>query len=227
MGFQWGEMFAHMGVLAWSVVITLALMSLYSFTIGIERWWSFRRMRRSTLDFLPVASDALKRKDLKGALDSTRQYKHSHLAKVLNGGLHEFINHEQDRHEFDIIQAVERNLERASALTTAELRRGLGVLATVGSTAPFVGLLGTVGGIINTFQTINISGSGGLGAVAGGISEALYMTGIGLFVAIPAVWMFNYFTNRIEYFQVEMTNSASEILDYFMKRIGVGHATKA
>ena len=222
------------GPLAWGVIITLGIMSLYSLTIAIERWWVFRKMRNSTLEFLPAVTMALKEKDLKHALEETRRHKRSHLAKVLAGGLHEFVNHEAQKHDFDLIQAVERSLERSAALTTAELRHGLAFLATVASTAPFVGLLGTVGGIIKTFQTINISGSGGLAAVSGGISEALYTTAMGLLVAIIAVWLFNYFVGRIEYFQVEMTNSASELLDYFMKRVGVaptssgvGHASTA
>jgi biopolymer transport protein ExbB/biopolymer transport protein TolQ len=219
-GFDWGHMFGSMGLLAWGVVITLAIMSLYSLTMAVERWWTFSKMRKATLDFLPVVANALKDKDLKGALEATRRHKRSHLAKVLAGGLHEFINHEDQKHEFDLIQAVERALERAAALTSADMRRGLGVMATVASTAPFVGLLGTVGGIINAFQGMALTGSGGLGAVSAGIAEALITTAFGLFVAIPAVWFFNYFTGRIEYYQVEMTNSASELLDFFMKRLG-------
>lgn len=218
--FSWSEMFKHMGLLAWGVSITLLVMSLYSLTIGVERWWSFRRMRRSTIEFLPGVTHSFKERDLKGALEETRRHKRSHLAKVLAGGLHEFINHEDQKHDFDLIMACERALERSAALTTADLRRGLGVLATVGSTAPFVGLLGTVGGIINAFQGMGAAGGGSLAAVAPGIAEALITTAFGLFVAIPAVWLFNYFTGRIEYFQVEMTNSASELLDFFMKRVG-------
>ena len=91
-------------------------------------------------------------------------------------------------------------------------------MATIGSTAPFVGLFGTVVGIINAFKGISTEKSTGLGAVAGGISEALVTTAIGLFVAIPAVWMFNYFTDKIEAFDVEMGNSSSELIDYFLKR---------
>jgi biopolymer transport protein ExbB/biopolymer transport protein TolQ len=227
MGFGWKQIFEHMGLLAWGVMIVLGIMSLYSLTVGIERWFVFRRMRKSTMDFLPAVTHSLKDADLKGALEETRRHKRSHLAKVLAGGLHEFINHENQRHEFDIIQAVERSLERSGALTTAELRRGLGVLATVASTAPFVGLLGTVGGIINAFQGMALTGAGGLGAISAGISEALITTAFGLFVAIPALWMFNYFTGRIEYFQIEMTNSASELLDFFMKRLGKGAPASA
>ena len=100
----------------------------------------------------------------------------------------------------------------------AELKRGVSTLATIGSTGPFVGLFGTVIGIINAFKGISTEKSTGLGAVAGGISEALVTTAVGLFVAIPAVWMYNYFTNRVEAFDVEMGNSSSELIDYFLKR---------
>jgi biopolymer transport protein ExbB len=98
------------------------------------------------------------------------------------------------------------------------LKRGVSSLATIGSTAPFVGLFGTVVGIINAFKNMAAEKSTGIGAVAGGISEALVTTAVGLFVAIPAVWMFNYFTTKVEAFDVEMGNSSSELIDYFLKR---------
>ena len=116
------------------------------------------------------------------------------------------------------IEASKRALERAEAIVHAELKRGMSTLATIGSSAPFVGLFGTVVGIINAFKGISTEKSTGLGAVAGGISEALVTTAVGLFVAIPAVWAFNYFTGRIEAFDVEMGNSSSELIDYFLKR---------
>ena len=113
-------------------------------------------------------------------------------------------------------------MERASAIVHAELKRGVSSLATIGSTAPFVGLFGTVLGIINAFHGIASAKATGLAAVAGGIAEALVATAIGLFVAVPAVWMFNYFTNRLEAFDVEMDNSSSELIDYFIKRSSRG-----
>jgi len=116
------------------------------------------------------------------------------------------------------IEASRRALERAEAIVHAELKRGVSSLATIGSTGPFVGLFGTVFGIMNAFRSISASKSTGIGAVAGGISEALVTTAFGLFVAIPAVWVFNYFSNRIEAFDVEMGNSSSELIDYFLKR---------
>jgi len=109
-------------------------------------------------------------------------------------------------------------LERAEAIVHAKLKRGLAVLATIGATAPFVGLLGTVIGILHAFQQIATQKTSGIGAVAGGISEALVTTAFGLFVAIPAVMAFNYFTGRVEAFDVEMDNSSSELVDYFIKQ---------
>jgi biopolymer transport protein ExbB/biopolymer transport protein TolQ len=113
---------------------------------------------------------------------------------------------------------VRRAIQRASALTSSDLKKGIPSLATIGSTAPFVGLLGTVVGVISAFNGIASTGSSGLGAVSAGISEALVETALGLVVAIPAVWMYNYFTGRLEYFTVEMDNSSSELVDYFIKQ---------
>ncbi len=108
--------------------------------------------------------------------------------------------------------------QKTSALTAADLKKGMGSLATIGATAVFVGLLATTLGVINAFQGIAATGSGGLGAVSAGISEALVGTAVGLFVAIPAVWFYNYLTGRIEFFNVEMDNSSSELVDYFIKK---------
>ncbi|MEO6924260.1 MAG: MotA/TolQ/ExbB proton channel family protein, partial [Bryocella sp.] len=116
------------------------------------------------------------------------------------------------------VESSKRALERSEAIVHAKLKKGLGGLATIGSTAPFVGLLGTVMGILNAFQKIAQTKSSGLGAVAGGISEALVTTAFGLIVAIPAVMAFNYFTNKVEAFDVEMDNSSSELVDYFIKQ---------
>jgi biopolymer transport protein ExbB/biopolymer transport protein TolQ len=118
----------------------------------------------------------------------------------------------------DLVDTVRRAIQRASALTANDLKKGVSSLATIGATAPFVGLLGTVVGIITAFQGIAATGSGGLGAVSAGISEALVETALGLVVAIPAVWFYNYLTGRIEYFNVEMDNSSSELVDYFIKK---------
>ena len=117
-----------------------------------------------------------------------------------------------------MVDTVRRAIQRASALTANDLKKGISALATIGSTAPFVGLLGTVVGIITAFQGISSQGSAGLAAVSAGISEALVETALGLVVAIPAVWFYNFLTARLEYFNVEMDNSSSELVDYFIKK---------
>jgi len=153
------------------------------------------------------------------AIKIADRYPKSHLAKVVVAGLQEFKAHQLSQDiSGEVIDASHRALERAEAIVHAELKRGVSTLATIGSTAPFVGLLGTVVGIINAFKGISTEKSTGLGAVAGGISEALVTTAVGLFVAIPAVWAYNYFSGRIEAFDVEMGNSSSELVDYFLKR---------
>jgi biopolymer transport protein ExbB/biopolymer transport protein TolQ len=116
------------------------------------------------------------------------------------------------------MEASKRALQRAIAVKTAELKRGLSGLATVGSTAPFVGLFGTVVGIIGAFQALKSNETAGIGAVGGAISEALVATALGILVAVPAVWLFNYFTNKVTSFSIEMENSASELVDYFIKQ---------
>ena len=137
---------------------------------------------------------------------------------VVNAGLHEFRAHEQSGElSGDEIDASKRALQRAIAIKSAEFRRGLSGLATIGSTAPFVGLFGTVFGIIGAFTGMKAAESAGIGAVAGGIAEALMTTALSLAVAVPAVWMFNYFTGKVDGFVIEMENSSSELIDYFIK----------
>jgi biopolymer transport protein ExbB/biopolymer transport protein TolQ len=145
--------------------------------------------------------------------------KKSHLAEVVTAGLQEFRNFGSGGAITDEqIESSKRALERSEAIVHAKLKRGLGGLATIGSTAPFIGLFGTVVGILNAFQQIATQKSAGIGAIAGGISEALVTTAFGLLVAIPAVMLFNYFTNKVEAFDVEMDNSSSELVDYFIKQ---------
>ena len=151
----------------------------------------------------------------------TKNYRYSHLGKVVAAGIQEY-QFQQDSgvamSKDDVVDSVRRSIQRATALTATDLKKGMGILATIGSTAVFVGLLATTLGVINAFQGIAATGSGGLGAVSGGISEALVGTAIGLFVAIPAVWFFNHLTGRLEYYNVEMDNSSSELVDYFIKK---------
>src|SRR6266498_3665574 len=213
------SLWAQMGPLAKAVVVGLFLMSAWSIGVMIDRLMAYSAARKQSRQFAPAVAGALREGKLDEAVKIADRYKKSHLAKVVVAGLQEFQAHQLSNEiPGEEIEASRRALERAEAIVHAELKRGVSGLATIGSTAPFVGLFGTVVGIINAFKGISTEKSTGLGAVAGGISEALVTTAIGLFVAIPAVWMYNYFTNRIEAFDVEMGNSSSELIDYFLKR---------
>lgn len=222
-GFDLRSMWNQMGWMAKAVVIILFIMSAWSIGVMIDRLIVFNAARKQSRLFAPAVAGALREGKLDEAIKIADRYKKSHLAKVVVAGLQEFRAHEVSSEiPGDIIEASSRALERAQAIVRSELDRGVSGLATIGSSAPFVGLFGTVVGIINAFKGISTEKSTGLGAVAGGISEALVATAIGLFVAIPAVWMFNYFNERLKAFDVEMSNSSSELIDYFIKRIRAG-----
>ena len=213
------SMWGQMSWLARAVVIVLFFMSAWSIGVMIDRLIAYNSARKQSRAFAPAVAGALREGKLDEAIKIADRYNKSHLAKVVVAGLQEFQAHKLSAEiSGEEIEASRRALERAEAIVHAELKRGISSLATIGSTAPFVGLFGTVVGIIHAFTGIATEHATGLGAVAGGISEALVTTAVGLFVAIPAVWMFNYFTNRLEAFDVEMGNSSSELLDYFLKR---------
>jgi len=215
------SLWKQMGWLARFVVIVLFIMSAWSIGVMIDRWIAFNAARKQSRAFAPAVAGALREGKIDEAIRIAERNKKSHLAKVVTAGLMEFRAHGANSNiSGEQIEASKRALERAEAITHAELKRGLGGLATIGSTAPFVGLFGTVAGILNAFKEISAQKATGLSAVAGGISEALVTTAIGLFVAIPAVMMFNYFTNKVEAFDVEMDNSSSELIDYFLKQRG-------
>jgi biopolymer transport protein ExbB len=220
---QWDpiSLWKQMGWLARCVVIVLFIMSAWSIGVMIDRWIAFSGARKQSRMFAPQVAGALREGKIDEAVRVAERYRKSHLAKVVTAGLQEFKAH-QDSPDIpgEDIEASKRALERAEAIVHAELKRGLGGLATIGSTAPFVGLFGTVVGILNAFRKMSSEKAAGLASVAGGISEALVTTALGLFVAIPAVMMFNYFTGKVEAFDVEMDNSSSELIDYFLKRSG-------
>jgi biopolymer transport protein ExbB len=218
-GWDVRSLWNQMGFLAKAVMVVMFIMSAWSIGVMIDRFMAYSAARKQSRQFAPAVAGALREGKLDEAVKIADRYKKSHLAKVVVAGLQEFQAHQLSSEiPGEEIEASKRALERAEAIVHAELKRGVSGLATIGSTAPFVGLFGTVVGIINAFKGISTEKSTGLGAVAGGISEALVTTAFGLFVAIPAVWMFNLFTNKIEAFDVEMGNSSSELIDYFLKR---------
>jgi biopolymer transport protein ExbB/biopolymer transport protein TolQ len=217
------DMWGQMGYIAKGIGVILIIMSMWSFGVAIERYYTFSQAQKQSKLYAPQVAKHLKEGRLKDALSvsHSKAYQYSHLAKVVLSGLQEY-QFQQDTGggltRDDLLDTVRRAIQRASALTANDLKKGIPALATIGATAPFVGLLGTVVGIITAFQGIAATGSGGLGAVSAGISEALVETALGLVVAIPAVWMYNYFSGRLEYFNVEMDNSSSELVDYFIKK---------
>ena len=222
MGIDPLELWEQMGVPVKLLMFILAIMSMWSMGVFFERLFTFTQAGKQSKLFAPQAAKHLKDGRLKDAIaiSQSKNYKYSHLGKVVLAGLQEYqfqkdsgATLERD----DLVDGVRRAIQRASALTAADLKKGMGSLATIGATAVFVGLLATTLGVINAFQGIAATGSGGLGAVSAGISEALVGTAVGLFVAIPAVWFYNYLTGRIEFFNVEMDNSSSELVDYFIR----------
>jgi biopolymer transport protein ExbB/TolQ len=203
----------------------LGLMSIYSLGVMAERLVTYARAGKASRQFAETLRDMLPAGKFGEAVELSKTLHRGHLPKVLGLAIDEYrrgvealrTKGPNDVGDFDVIAAVNRAVERSSLRTVNDLRRGLGSLATIGSTAPFVGLLGTVWGIIKAFQNMAATGSGGLGTVSGAIAEALVNTAFGLLVAIPAVMMFNYLTNRVEDMQVDITDSATELVDFFMK----------
>jgi biopolymer transport protein ExbB/biopolymer transport protein TolQ len=217
-------MFRQMTAAAWAVAIILFIMSFWSIGVAIERWYTYNKARQQSKLYAPQVAKHLKDGRLKEAiaLSGSKDFRYSHLAKVVLAGLQEYQFQQESGgaalNREDVLDTVRRSIQRATALTASDLKKGVTALATIGSTAPFVGLLGTVIGVINAFVGIGSTGTGSIGAVSAGIAEALVETALGLFVAIPAVWFYNYLSNRLEYFNVEMDNSSSELVDYFIKK---------
>ena len=216
----------QMTILNKIVIVILIVLSVWSLYVSVERVITFRKARRQSLLFAKQATEHLKNDRPQAAIDAAMKYPHSHLARVVAAGLQAFQFESQTSplSEVEVVEAATRAVERATLLTTSDLKRGVGSLATIATITPFIGLFGTVIGIINAFHGMALTGSGGIGAVSAGIAEALVATAFGLGVAIPAAWMFNYFTQQLERLQIEMSNSASELVDFFMKRQRSKHA---
>ena len=224
---SFSHMLGQMTGVALAVVVIMLLMSIWSLYVSVERLIVYRKAKQESLLFAKQVTQLLAQDRVQDAIDASRKYKNSHLARVTRAGLIEFQHVDSKPGALsgeDVVEAARRAIERESLVTYSDFKKGIGGLATIATTAPFVGLFGTVIGIINAFTGMALTGSGGIAAVSAGISEALIATAIGLGVAIPAAWMFNYFTNVLERFQVEMSNSSSELLDFFIKRHGGSHA---
>jgi biopolymer transport protein TolQ len=219
------ELWAHMGLFARIVVYALALQSLASIVVMAERLISFVRSSRESRRFAARLAGAIERDGIDAAARARHGEGLGHLGRVLSAGLAAYAMTRTAGATADLtIESVARALERQAQREQQNLKRGINLLASVGSTAPFIGLLGTVIGIINAFRQMAATGSGGLGAVSAGISEALVATAFGLLVAIPAVIAYNFMSGWVDARMVDMNESANELLDAVARELDEGSA---
>ena len=215
MSFDFVHLWGEMGVVAKGVAFTLVIMAIVSLVITIERVIVFNRATKQSLELAERLGELLAKSQVQEAIAMAgdKSFKTSYLGPIVAQGLNAFESRRRLRGA-DAVDAARRAIDKAIQLEDMGLRRGISILATVASTAPFVGLFGTVFGIINAFEAMGKSGAGGIGAVSAGIAEALITTAFGLFVAIPATWAFNYFLGRIETMGTEMHVSTTELVDF-------------
>jgi biopolymer transport protein ExbB/TolQ len=218
------EMWQQMGPLAKTVAILLIFLSVISIYLFIERQITFARARNKSKLVAPTLADMLKKGQFKEALtlSSKKDNKGSHLARVTAAGIQEYMEAGDAKLSIEEqIESAQRGCERAASMFTQDLRSGLSLLATIATSAPFIGLFGTIFGIITAFRGMALTGSGGIGAVAAGIAEALITTAFGILVAIIALWCYNLLNTRIDIYVAEMENTTSQIVDFFIRKTEV------
>ena len=212
------ELLGHVGLFGAAVMCCLGLLSVFSVGMIVDKHFRFRSASRETQIFKPVFGKFLRGGDLQQLISALPMHQKSHVAQVVSAGILEYDGVRQRGGDpVASIELVTSTLRDSMSETLIQLKQGLGFLATIGSTAPFIGLFGTVVGIINAFRNIAATGSGGMSVVSGGIAEALVSTALGIFVAIPAVVAFNHFTGKIETFHVEMNRASSQVLNCLFK----------
>ena len=215
------DMWAEMGTIARSVALILMFLSVVAIYLFIERQIVFFRARNKSKAVAPKLADLLKKGQVQDALtlSSKKENRGSHIARVTAAGIKEFLEGQQANLSLEEqIETAQRGCERASNIFSQELKRGLNTLATIATSSPFIGLFGTIFGIINAFRGMAVTGSGGIGAVSQGIAEALITTAFGIGVAIIALWCYNFLSTRIELYGSEMANTTSEIVDFFIRK---------
>jgi biopolymer transport protein ExbB/TolQ len=212
------ELLGNVGWFGGAVMICLALLSIFSVGMIIDKHRRYRSASRQSEMFKPAFKKFLHGGQIQELIDDARHHQNSHVAQVVSAGILEYDGVRQSGGDSGAsLELVTSALRDSMSETLIQLKRGLGFLATIGSTAPFIGLFGTVVGIINAFRSIAATGSGGMSVVSGGIAEALVSTALGIFVAIPAVVAFNAFTGKIETFHVEMNRASSQLVNCLFK----------
>lgn len=221
------ELLGNVGLFGLMVMGCLAVLSIFSVGVILDKYRRFRAATRQWQLFRPAFARSLRAGEVKETIAAAKQHQESYVAQVVSAGLIEYDGAKQVGGDpAASLELVTSALEHGKIEALIEMRRGLGALATIGSTAPFIGLFGTVVGIINAFRGIAATGSGGMAAVSGGIAEALVATALGIFVAIPAVVAFNHFTGMLERFQVEMNQASNEIVNVLFRMPRADHATR-
>ncbi|MCP3138861.1 MotA/TolQ/ExbB proton channel family protein [Pyxidicoccus xibeiensis] len=226
MDFSIAGIWAHTGLFARCIIFTLGIMSIASLVVMAERMLVFRKTRADSRNFAAKMGAILAKGDLNTAANTNLGKDVGHLGRVINAGLTAYRISPNNK---DVaVESVARALERQAQREVQSMKRGLGLLATVGSTAPFVGLLGTTMGIVTAFQLMAASGSGGLGTISAGIAEALITTAFGLLVAIPAVMAYNFLQGWVDARAVDISESSNEFLDVVARHMGGGaHSSHA
>jgi biopolymer transport protein ExbB/biopolymer transport protein TolQ len=203
------------------IIAILVLLLMYQIYIAVERFVMYGQSGAATEKFLKLFMDTLRRGDFEAAKRAATTHNKSHVALVLKHGLDIFQYEKQLKTmnaNHDVIQPVERAIERGAAEVHELLKKGMGHLATIASLAPFIGLLGTVIGIIAVFSDLKTKGAGDINALAGSIGEALATTALGLIVAIPAAWFYNLLTGKQDMVTTNINNAASQMIDEFIRR---------
>jgi biopolymer transport protein ExbB/TolQ len=221
MSFSLIEVWHEAGIVGKGVFVILALMSIYSLGLVVERMLRYQKANNQSVGYVATLHQALERGKLEDAVEAARRMPKSPVAQTVAAGVQAYVAGVAEvgrgKAGVDLVEALDRSLERVRDRQVSLLKRGLSGLATIGSTAPFVGLFGTVVGIIKAFTSMSTTGSGGLGAVSADIAEALVATGLGLFVAIPAVALFNYLNNRVEELTVDINDVSGEVVAYVLR----------
>jgi biopolymer transport protein ExbB/TolQ len=219
--FSAAGIWASASLFAKIIIVLLTILLLLQIYTAIERSIMYIQSGSASQKFLKLFMDTLRRGDFEAAKRAATTHNKSHIALVLKHGLDIFQYEKQLKalHEHhDVIQPVERAIIRGTAEVTELLKKGMGSMATIGALAPFIGLLGTVVGIINVFSDLKTKGAGDINALAGSIGEALATTALGLVVAIPAVWIYNMLTNKQDQTITNINNAASQMIDEFIRR---------
>ncbi len=212
------ELLGNVGLFGAAVMCCLAALSVFSVGVIVDKHRRFRSAARQSQMFKSVFVKFLHGGEVQELIDAVQLHQNSHVAQVVSAGILEYDGVRQTGGDpAASLELVTSAVRDSMSETLIQLKRGLGFLATIGSTAPFIGLFGTVVGIINAFRSIAATGSGGMSVVSGGIAEALVSTALGIFVAIPAVVAFNHFTGKIENFHVEMNRASSQLVNYLFK----------